>query len=181
MPERPDGLASLTQARQRARRVMPPPRHPAISASDSSSPARTPDGPAPAADSSRTGSSSAAASGDDARTRPPATEPRTRLSAVPAAAGQVPAGDPVAASAPAERQPVEPAVKLTLYVDADLDRYLEDVRIHGLTSRPKVDVSRSAVVRLALRRLRDDMTSEQVKTLLAEQPTDPTRTGRKRR
>ncbi len=70
---------------------------------------------------------------------------------------------------------------MTFYVDQAMDRYLEDVRIQGLTSRPKVDVSRSAVVRLALRRLREEMDPDQVKTLLAAQPTDPTKTGRKRR
>jgi len=73
-----------------------------------------------------------------------------------------------------------PPVKLTFYVDQDIDRYLEDVRIQGLTQQPRVDVSRSAVVRLALRRLREKMTPEHVKALLAGQPTDPTKTGRGR-
>jgi len=76
---------------------------------------------------------------------------------------------------------VEPPVKLTLYLDQDIDRYLEDVRIQGLTAQPRVDVSRSAVVRLALRRLRSEMTPDQVKSLLAAQPTNGARTGRKRR
>ncbi len=105
----------------------------------------------------------------------PAT-PLARVARAPEQVEQVASEDVSATSGT-----VEPPVKMTFYVDQAMDRYLEDVRIRGLTSRPKVDVSRSAVVRLALRRLREEMNPEQVKTLLAAQPTDPTKTGRKRR
>jgi hypothetical protein len=58
---------------------------------------------------------------------------------------------------------------------------MEAARVTGMTSRPKVDVSRSAVVRLALRRLMDDMSPEQVKSALAAEPAKSTGPGRKRR
>lgn len=71
--------------------------------------------------------------------------------------------------------------KVTLYVDRDTDEFMEAVRVEGLTSRPKVDVSRSAVMRLALRRLMDEMSPAEVKTLLAGQTVRSTGPGRKRR
>jgi hypothetical protein len=71
--------------------------------------------------------------------------------------------------------------KVTLYVDQATDEYMEAVRVEGLTSHPKVDVSRSAVVRLALRRLMDDMSPGEVKTLLAGQVVRVSGPGRKRR
>lgn len=167
MAERPNGLATLSDARQRARRTMPPPRHPVARDEDSPKPssattaprAEEHPAPSPVADSQPRAEATASPRPDTA-VRPP-SKPAVRSAA----------SDVV----------VEPPVKLTLYLDQDIDRYLEDVRIQGLTSRPRVDVSRSAVVRLALRRLRAEMTPEQVKTLLAGQPTDGSRTGRKRR
>lgn len=71
--------------------------------------------------------------------------------------------------------------KVTLYVDRATDEFMEAARVEGLTSRPKVDVSRSAVVRLALRRLMDDMSPGEVKTLLIAQAVRSTGPGRKRR
>jgi hypothetical protein len=71
--------------------------------------------------------------------------------------------------------------KVTLYVDRATDEFMEAARVEGLTSRPKVDVSRSAVVRLALRRLMDDMSPGEVKTLLIAQAVRSIGPGRKRR
>jgi hypothetical protein len=71
--------------------------------------------------------------------------------------------------------------KVTLYVDRETDEFMEAARIEGLTSRPKVDISRSAVVRLALRRLMDEMTPAEVKTLLEGQAVSNTGPGRQRR
>jgi len=161
MAERPNGLASLSQARQRARRTMPPPRHPAAPRHLTS------------ADTHPDDQADDAGNDEQPATPPP---PLARVDRAPESVDP-----PAVDGTPATPAAVEPPVKMTFYVDQDIDRYLEDVRIQGLTSRPKVDVSRSAVVRLALRRLRDDMNPEQVKALLAAQPTDPTRTGRKRR
>jgi len=161
MAERPNGLASLTQARQRARRTMPPPRHPAAPRHLTSADTQ----PNHQAHDRET---------EEQLPTPPA--PLARVSRAPEQVEAVASDGP-----PATATAVEPPIKMTFYVDQDMDRYLEDVRIQGLTSRPKVDVSRSAVVRLALRRLREEMNPEQVKALLAAQPTDPTKTGRKRR
>ncbi len=161
MAERPNGLASLTQARQRARRTMPPPRHPAAPRHLTSADTRPSDQPH-----------------DPGTEEQPPTSPAPLARAARAPEQVEPvAGEDVSATSGT----VEPPVKMTFYVDQAMDRYLEDVRIQGLTSRPKVDVSRSAVVRLALRRLREEMDPAQVKALLAAQPTDPTKTGRKRR
>jgi len=161
--ERPNGLASLADARQRARRAMPPPRHPV---------ARPPD---PSEDSSHEATAEA---GDQRPAVPSGPAERHEPTGVAAATRLELARD---AGHMASHTVVEPPVKLTLYLDQDIDRYLEDVRIQGLTAQPRVDVSRSAVVRLALRRLRSEMTPDQVKSLLAAQPTNGARTGRKRR
>lgn len=161
MAERPNGLASLAQARQRARRTMPPPRHPAA--------------PLHLASADTQPNDQSLGPGTEEQLPTPAT-PLARVARAPEQVEPVASEDVSATSGT-----VEPPVKMTFYVDQAMDRYLEDVRIQGLTSRPKVDVSRSAVVRLALRRLREDMNPEQVKTLLAAQPTDPTKTGRKLR
>lgn len=166
MAERPNGLASLADARQRARRTMPPPRHPA-SRDETVLSASTP----------------AEATAGEERPASASGVPAQRPLAVAEAVAREPVR-PLAAQAVAPKvsdTAVEPPIKLTLYLDQDIDRYLEDVRIQGLTARPRVDVSRSAVVRLALRRLRAEMDPDQVKALLAAQPTDNSRTGRKRR
>lgn len=72
-------------------------------------------------------------------------------------------------------------VKVTLYVNQDSDEFMETVRVEGLTARPKVDVSRSAVVRLALRRLMNEMSAADVKALLERQEVRSSGPGRKRR
>jgi hypothetical protein len=95
--------------------------------------------------------------------------------------------EPVAPPAAAPVRPRQPAAergapfKVTLYVDRDTDEFMEAVRVEGLTSRPKVDVSRSAVVRLALRRLMDEMSPVEVQALLANQAVRSAGPGRKRR
>jgi len=111
----------------------------------------------------------------------PASDTTANPPATAAPASPVPAPEPTQRrSAPS---PVDQGVtfKVTLYVDRDTDEFMEAARVEGLTSRPKVDVSRSAVVRLALRRLMDEMSPAEVKTLLAGQALRSTGPGRKRR
>lgn len=72
-------------------------------------------------------------------------------------------------------------VKVTLYVDRDLDEFMEAARVAGLIARPKVDISRSAVVRMALRRLMSEMSAAEVKTVLEKQNVRNSGPGRKRR
>lgn len=131
--QQPNGLASLSAQRQRARRSMPPPRHPVAV--------------------------SAPAKADNARDEDPQLTQIQPLSTAKVGA----------------------PVKVTLYVDRQADDFMEAARIEGLVSRPKVDISRSAVVRLALRRLMSDMTAPQVKALLEAQEVRSTGPGRKRR
>jgi hypothetical protein len=145
----PNGLASLSAQRQRARRSMPPPRHPvALSA-----PAK--------ADKAR--------HEDPQITQPPIDAPVTAGSS---------SSEPIQPLSAAE---VGAPVKVTLYVDRQADDFMEAARVEGLVARPKVDISRSAVVRLALRRLMSDMTASQVKALLEGQEVRSTGPGRKRR
>lgn len=142
----PNGLASLSAQRERARRSMPAPRHP-VTVEDPTPEVATADHPAPAE----------------------------------------PVAPPTAAARPKQRRsPTPPAetgatFKVTLYVDRDTDEFMEAARVEGLTTRPKVDVSRSAVVRLALRRLMNEMSPAEVKTLLAGQAVRSAGPGRKRR
>jgi len=71
--------------------------------------------------------------------------------------------------------------KVGLYVDEEHQDYFEAVRAAGNGLRPRVNLSASAVVRLALDRLSSDLTVEQVRDLLVAKPTDPHAVGRKRR
>lgn len=81
---------------------------------------------------------------------------------------------------PATIEPtVTPIKPVTVYVSDVQSDFLEEVRIAGLIDR--VDISRSAVVRMALSRLQRDMSVNEIKQHLISQPTDPSRTGRKRR
>lgn len=160
MPELPDGLASLSQAREsrRVRRTMPPPRHP-VAAPAETAKANEPDG--------LTSEPVASTVGQNAESNAGLATEITTGSAeqAPAASASVAAGA---------------ARPTTVHLgDEQLD-YLESARIAGLVSRPRVDVSKSAVVRLALRRLQQEMTPEQVRDLLASQPTG-SGPGRKRR
>lgn len=164
---RPNGLATLTAKRERARRAMPPPRHPrGNSAPDGAGPAaaapRIPGGPAGEPPEAATPTRD-----HEAAQTPTPTEP-----AAPETAPRTPTPSPEETGA---------TFKVTLYVDRATDEFMEAARVAGLTSRPKVDVSRSAVMRLALRRLMDDMTPDQVKQHLESQVVRTTGPGRRRR
>jgi hypothetical protein len=160
----PDGLASLSAQRNRARRSMPPPRHPVA---------------AGAAD--RAGQ---VVSVPEQMAEPIA--PAASLTAVPAAEAPKTAETVGAADTepfpPASRAPgVGAPVKVTLYVDRESDEFMEAARVEGLVARPKVDISRSAVVRLALRRLMSEMSAAEVKAVLEQQEVRSSGPGRKRR
>lgn len=58
---------------------------------------------------------------------------------------------------------------------------MEAARIAGLLAQPKTDISRSAVVRLALRRLMAEMSADEVKEHLQSQVLTTQGPGRKRR
>ncbi|RJK92529.1 hypothetical protein [Vallicoccus soli] len=167
---RPNGLASLTAKRERARRAMPPPRHPRVreATADPSSPMpHDPDSelPEPAAPLKR-------------ETQQPAPDVALKAAAAPEKTAGAEPTPPTPSPSPEE---IGATFKVTLYVDRSTDEFMEAARVAGLTSRPKVDVSRSAVMRLALRRLMDDMTPEQVKQHLEAQAVRTTGPGRRRR
>ncbi len=112
--------------------------------------------------------------------------PAASLTAVPAA--ETPETAETAGAADTEPFPsasrapgVGAPVKVTLYVDRDSDEFMEAARIEGLLARPKVDISRSAVVRLALRRLMSEMSAAEVKAVLEQQEVRSSGPGRKRR
>ncbi len=163
----PDGLASLSAQRNRARRSMPPPRHPVAAGV--------------------AGRGGQVVSVPEQMAEPIA--PAASLTAVPAAEAPETAETAETAGA-ADTQPFPPAsrapgvgapVKVTLYVDRESDEFMEAARVEGLVARPKVDISRSAVVRLALRRLMSEMSAAEVKAVLEQQEVRSSGPGRKRR
>ena len=76
--------------------------------------------------------------------------------------------------------PVEPTVKMSIYLEPTDDLYLEEITHAGKTSRPRVALSRSAIVRLALEQLAVTMTVDQIVTELRGRGIHQG-TGRKRR
>ena len=85
----------------------------------------------------------------------------------------VPTSEPVAAPAALR--------KVAVYLEDDQDAALEALRYQGTSRRPRLDVSKSAVVRLALERLLTELSHEQIVETIAARPTDAQATGRKRR
>lgn len=139
MSDLTDGLAALTQQRAKATakrkprdggaRELLPPRHPAKAVTTTGEPA---------------GKSMVEPVGKmDPETIPDTTTPVSGAS--PAGVGD-PAG--VAASPGAV-----PLRRLTFYLDEAAHEWLEDIAFAGRRAKPRVDASRSAVVRLALERL----------------------------
>ena len=171
MADAPNGLASMTKARERrVRRTMPPPRHP-VPAGNAEPAQPEPEQPieqdlmepVPVADIPRAITTDAVLPKPAKKTERP-LRPATQTKPEAVTAGEQGAQRPA-----------------TLYLDDNLLEFLEQARIAGLVSRPRLDISKSAVVRLALRRLQQEMTIQEIHDHLSAQPTDPTKTGRKRR
>lgn len=70
--------------------------------------------------------------------------------------------------------------KASIYLDEHTDAYLETVRAAARTTKPRVDATRSAVVRLALNRLADQLTPGEVVAELQRNAAGHTGPGRKR-
>jgi len=166
----PNGLASMTQARERrARRTMPPPRHPA-----SANPSPADLAPLPPSEAGpAAGDTAVPTLKEEPRQRSPLDKSMTAEK--PAASARRPKAAPAAGEA---RGPARPA---TLYLEEANVDFLEEARMAGLISRPRLDISKSAVVRLALMRLQQQMTVGEIREYLAAQPVDSTKTGRKKR
>lgn len=106
----------------------------------------------------------------------PAAAPRTVRTAP-----QAPQQSPPDRDAPTHTENAAPTLeKSSIYLDPHNDDFLEDIRVAGRRSKPKVDASRSAVVRLALRRLSEQMKPEQVVGELLARATPHTGEGRRR-
>ncbi len=168
----PNGLASMTQARERrARRTMPPPRHPA-----SANPSPADLAPLPPSEVGPAASDTevlAPTPNEEPRQRPPLDKPITAEK--PAASARRGKAAPAGGEA---RGPARPA---TLYLEEAHVDFLEKARMAGMISRPRLDISKSAVVRLALMRLEQQMTVGEIRDYLAAQPVDLNKTGRKKR
>jgi len=152
-----DGLADLDDRRNSRRRRQPPtPRHPR---------------PAEPASDDKEGSPA------------PASPTALVEDDQPGAAPPHPESSPPASNAVAHPQ-VAPAVATPLraaqfYVDGESDEYLRKVRAEALARR--LDVTASAVVRLALHRLMSELTPQQVADQLTEPPAWQEGVGRRRR
>ncbi|MDP9355705.1 MAG: hypothetical protein M3R02_10580 [Chloroflexota bacterium] len=74
-----------------------------------------------------------------------------------------------------------PTRKVGLYLEEPHEDFLEAVRVAGNALRPRVNLSGSAVVRLAMDRLMAELSPEQVRDALVAKPLDPSAAGRPRR
>lgn len=95
---------------------------------------------------------------------------------------QPPRSAPSAGNPPAPAQAVKvPSRKVGLYLEEPHEDFLEAVRVAGNALRPKVNLSASAVVRLAIDRLMARLSPEEVRDALVAKPVDPAAPGRPRR
>ena len=70
--------------------------------------------------------------------------------------------------------------KVSIYLDVNADAFLETVRMHARTTRPRVDATRSAVVRYALNRLAGELSPTQIVDELKRNAVVTVGPGRKR-
>lgn len=70
--------------------------------------------------------------------------------------------------------------KVSIYLDEPTDAYLETIRAAARTTKPRVDATRSAVVRLALTRLAGQLSPAEVIAELQRNAAGHTGPGRKR-
>lgn len=150
----PDGLDAMTAMRAKStasRRALPPPRH-----QPRTTPVPMPDLP----------------------TAQPAKQPELAPVQPTPSATKKPAATP--ATVIATTSSTSDLAKVSIYLDEPTDTYLETVRAAARTARPRVDATRSAVVRLALTRLADQLNSDQVVAELQRNAAAHTGPGRKR-
>lgn len=150
-----DALNQMRMQNKRATRHIPPPRNPPRTSPVSLAVAT------PAAEEPET-----------SLRQPEPAPPLTRSHTLPPVAAE---SEPVAAGLSEE-----PLTKVSIYVDPSSDEFLESVRSAGRRSRPKIDASRSAVVRFALAQLASAMTPEEIAQTLQQQAGHYGGTGRRR-
>lgn len=72
-------------------------------------------------------------------------------------------------------------VRSTIYFDESLDQWLHEVAALGRRVTPRVDVTRSAVVRFALQRLQEEMSAEETFAALAARASGTSSKGGRKR
>lgn len=70
-----------------------------------------------------------------------------------------------------------PLTRTTIHLSTGEDRFLEEVAIAGRLASPRVDITRSAVARLAIARLADELAPEEIIALLNNTPPVGTSAG----
>lgn len=121
---------------------------------------------------------------------PPRHQPRRTPVDMPAAA---PSPAATTASEPPKKKPAAPApaaatppasgtdlTKVSIYLDDTTDASLETVRAAARATKPRVDATRSAVVRLALTRLAEQLTPAEIVAELQRSAATHSGPGRKR-
>lgn len=116
---------------------------------------------------------------------PPRHQPRQTPVPMPEPAPPTPPAAPSPEDVAAGPVPMPAAggselAKVSIYLDEPTDAYLETVRAAARTTKPRVDATRSAVVRLALNRLADQLTPGEVVAELQRNAAGHTGPGRKR-
>lgn len=116
---------------------------------------------------------------------PPRHQPRSTPVSMPTTPEPEPAPPPPPAAAPPAPTVVQSSVasdlsKVSIYLDEPTDTYLETVRVKARAAKPRVDATRSAVVRLALNRLADQLSAAEVVAELQRNAAAHTGPGRKR-
>ena len=118
---------------------------------------------------------------------PPRHQPRRTPVDMPAAASPAAVSEPPKAQPPAA--PVSAATppasgtdltKVSIYLDDTTDASLEAVRAAARATKPRVDATRSAVVRLALTRLAEQLTPADIVAELQRSAATHSGPGRKR-
>lgn len=97
----------------------------------------------------------------------------------PAVAPQPPPQAPPAPAPPATAGGTD-LTKVSIYLDDTTDAYLETVRAAARATKPRVDATRSAVVRFALNRLAEQLAATEVVAELQRSAAAHNGPGRKR-
>lgn len=116
---------------------------------------------------------------------PPRHQPRSTPVQMPEPVAPPPATPHVEQPPPPPPQAAVPPAgtdltKASIYLDESTDAYLETVRAAARTAKPRVDATRSAVVRLALNRLAEQFTPAEVVAELQRSAAAHSGPGRKR-
>ncbi|MCH9731401.1 MAG: hypothetical protein K0U84_17300 [Actinomycetia bacterium] len=100
----------------------------------------------------------------------------------PAAVSEPPKAQPPAAPVSAATPPASGTdlTKVSIYLDDTTDASLEAVRAAARATKPRVDATRSAVVRLALTRLAEQLTPAEIVAELQRSAATHSGPGRKR-